>query len=376
METLKVLLYMPASLSEQPIYKEYLEQLAPQLEDTIHIEISHAAYHRVAATLKKYDVIHVMGAWSSSANHILLHARQEKLPTVYTPFGGMQPWVVRQHQHIYQSILQAKAVKSATVIHVCGNLEQQTLSALQLNKHVELIKNPVLTSQITWQEASTQLKMLYRKVVDSNVKNMLSKQAATAIGMLLQLGTDTTPLPETEHSLQLKSMLQDLSQEEWRRMIIYAADEHIEDYLRIGLQRLKIAPPPICSRSIDRFAPARKYPDGDLKSDEPISRNILLRSKINENIDEDEINERKLCIQLLNLRYETERHIACLRHLANVYSTLRFCDMDEDRMAEIIKAMGLTDFALSIMQRLHDLMGLTEGFMIQIKPSHVQTKTA
>lgn len=367
---------MSPSQSAQSLYKEYLEQLSEQLESIAHVERCDAAYHKVSATLTHFDVIHVLGSWCSSTNRILLHARHENLPTVYTLFGGMQPWIVKQHQHTYLSRMQYKAVKRASAIHVCGNLEKQTLDALGLNSHIELIKNPILTSQLTWQEASSQLGRLYRKVVDSNVRYMLNERTRKAIGKLLQLGVDQSVLSKVEHCTDLKNMLNILTEEEWRRMMIYASDEHIEDYLRLGLKRIQITPPLIQPEKIDRYATVRKYPNGDLKNDEPISRSILLKSKISENVDKNEINERKLCIQLLNLRYESEHHIDCLRHLANIYSTLRFCDMDEDRMAEIIKAMGLADFTLSTMHRLHDLMGLSEGYMILIKPSPIQTKTA
>lgn len=66
---------------------------------------------------------------------------------------------------------------------------------------------------------------------------------------------------------------------------------------------------------------------------------------------------------IANLRYEMEHQSAPLLHLLDLYEVLRFEDVDEDRLVEILKIIAIEGFAAHIMGVTHRVLGLTEGFM-------------
>lgn len=66
---------------------------------------------------------------------------------------------------------------------------------------------------------------------------------------------------------------------------------------------------------------------------------------------------------MLNLRYEISHHTAPLRHLVELYMTMRFTDMDEDLVKDMTKELDMKDFTQSLMAVMVDLLGLAEGFM-------------
>ena len=126
----------------------------------------------------------------------------------------------------------------------------------------------------------------------------------------------------------------------------------VDDYLSRGLERLSISKPELNVHDIDKYPLPWKYAEGDLPSDTLIPHSILVRSKLSENVDKNEVGERQLAIEMINLHHETENGHVPLRHLANVYSTLRFIPMDEDRVVDILKAMGLAAFTKKVIRKL------------------------
>ncbi len=362
MERLKVLLFISAEADAVDIHHELTTQLAHHLGK--HAEVRLVTPHdKEGSDLSGYHLLHVFGSWSHSASHLMLKAHRQHVPTVYTPLGGLQPWVLRHHKRSRLFAYQRSMTTQASCVHVCGKLEGDTFAKLGWNKRVALIKNPVLTSQLSFDVMTGQMLSLYRKVLDSNARLLLSDDSCAVIGHLLALSVDKDILRDHERCEALRQRLTLLTEDDWRRVFIYSADEQIEQNILEGLARIQFAAPRTITADVVRFAPDERYNVGTLKGDDTFSRNILMRNKLDEAIASKEQLERRLIIQLLNLRYELEHHKAPLLHLADIYQNVRFVDMDEDRLKEIVRQLGIDDFAGRLMEALREVMGLTEGFM-------------
>lgn len=362
MERLKVLLFISAEADAVDIHHELTTQLAHYMGEYADVRLM-TAHDKEGTDLTGCHLLHIFGSWSHSASHLMLKAHRLHVPTVYTPLGGLQPWVLRHHKPSRLFAYQRRMTALASAVHVCGKLEGDTFAKLGWNKRVALIKNPVLTSQLTFDDMTGQVLALYRKVLDSNARLLLSADSCVVIGQLLALSIDKDILRDRERCTALRQRLALLTEDDWRRVFIYSADEQIERNLLEGLSRIQFAAPHTVTADIVRFAPVERYNEGTLKDDDTYSRNILMRNKLDEAIASKEQHERRLIVQLLNLRHELEHHKAPLLHLADIYQTVRFTDMDEDRLKEIVCDLGIDDFAARLMAVMHEVMGLTEGFM-------------
>lgn len=362
MQRLKVLLFISAEADAVEIHHELTTQLAHYMSK--HADVRLVTGHDKDSTdLTGCHLLHIFGSWSHSASHLMLKAHRQHVPTVFTPLGGLQPWVMRHHKPSRLFAYQRRMTTLASAVHVCGKLEGDTFAKLGWNKRMALIKNPVLTSQLTFDAMTVQMLALYRKVLDSNARLLLNADSCVVIGQLLALSIDKDILRDHERCDTLRQQLARLTEDDWRRVFIYSADEQIEQNLLEGLSRIQFIAPQTITANVVRFTPDERYNQGSLKDYDTYSRNILMRNKLDEAIAPKEQRERRLIIQLLNLRHELEHHKAPLLHLADIYHTMRFTDMDEDRLNEIARDLGIDDFAARIMAVMHEVMGLTEGFM-------------
>lgn len=128
--------------------------------------------------LSDFDVIHFFGCWSREVCQLSKRAYLHGIPYMLTPLGGLQPWETERHQHSVLFQRQRHLVQHAAVVHVGGKLEYENFLALGWNKRVAVVKNPVLTSQITFSSAAAQIEKLYRKVIDTNVQLCLQSQTS------------------------------------------------------------------------------------------------------------------------------------------------------------------------------------------------------
>ena len=258
---------------------------------------------------------------------------------------------------------QHQLTSKASAVHVCGKLEQETFTRLAWNKRQELIKNPVLTSQISFEETAQQLINLYQKILDSNARLLLNETAQQMIGALLQLGVNKNVLLKHEHIAKLQQTFETLTDNDWRQIFIYADEERITMPLTEGIRRLQKDVPEVNTDSIKRFESDIEYPSGDLKADALLSKNLLLRNKVKDAFANRGSDERTLCLLILNLNHELSRHKAPLLHLVNLYEYIRFSNLDEDMVKNMVSDLGLNDFAGRLMSVMQNFLGLTEGFM-------------
>lgn len=359
----KVLFFVPAHVDAIDIHHELTTRLAHCLTDSVEVRIATSAEKNIADSLTDYNILHIFGCWSNSARMLADKAYRKRVPYIITPLGMLQPWEMEKHSNKLSQRHQHRLTMRASAINVCGKLENETFTRLGWNNKVTLIKNPVLTSQTTFEEVGNEFLHLYRKVLDSNARVILGKDVQKAIGQLLQLGVDEQGFIYKNSKNELVKLLDTLSHDDWRYMFIYAYDEKVIEPISHALELLQYEYPRTDVESVDRFPMKTNYEDGPLKNDVLLSRNILLRNKVKETFANRGKAEQEVCLRILNLHYELNRHSAPLRHIADLYLDMRLTKMDEDMVCDMAKELDITEFSERLMAVMSDLLGLTEGFM-------------
>lgn len=359
----KILFFVPRHINAKGIHRELITHLQEclQAEADVNMVISHSKKDVIQPS--DYDIVHIFGCWSNSACRLAARAYEHHTPYLLTPLGALQPWEMAQHRRSVLFNKQHKLTSKAAAVHVCGKLEQDTFTHLGWNKRQEVIKNPVLTSQISFEEAARQLLNLYQKILDSNVRLLMNDTSQQMIGALLQLGADSDVLHLRDYIAQLQQTFDTLTPDDWRRIIIYAHEERITIPLEEGIHRLHKDVPEVNIDNIVRFKSDVVYPTGDLKADALLSKNLLLRNKVKEVFAMRGHDECTLCMLLLNLNYELSHHKAPLLHLVNIYQFIRFNNLDEDMVKNMVHRLSLDDLAGRLMIAMQNFLGLTEGFM-------------
>lgn len=356
--------FIPANVDEVDIHHEFVTRLAHCLTDSVQADVVSSVEKCVSASLVDYDLLHVFGCWSKGGCTLAERAYELRVPYVITPLGMLQPWEMERHRRGKLFLnRQRRAVERAAAINVCGKLEEQTFAKLGWNKRLCLIKNPVLTSQTTFDDVATSFRLLYRKVLDSTARLRIAMETQAAIGNLLQFGADPQLYAYANSEEALRKRLDGMVEEEWRRMFIYASDEQVGDLLEQALDGLGYDYPKFDIASLERFDVRQPYKEGDLEAGTLLSHSLLMRNKVKDAFEACGETERRVCLQLLNLHYEIMHDTAPLRHLVNLYLTMRNTDMDEDMLRKAARQLGIDEFAQRVMAALSELLGLTEGFM-------------
>ena len=66
---------------------------------------------------------------------------------------------------------------------------------------------------------------------------------------------------------------------------------------------------------------------------------------------------------IANIQQVQKKRMLSLRHLADLYTIIKYNDYDEDRLADVLRHMRLYSFARRIIQLLADKLRLEEGYM-------------
>lgn len=366
---LKVLLFVPRHIDAVAINHDLVSRLAESYPEGIDVQCFVSGEHYQESQLDELDLIHFFGCWSHAACAMASKAYAHGLPYVVTPLGGLQPWETSKRKHTLLLKRQRELVEKAAAIHVCGKLEHDNFVSLGWNKRIATVKNPVLTSQISFEEAAKQIEKLYRKVIDSNSQLCLKPEIQDFLGTLLQVGTDPHAM-SLNHAFQedsiehFKYQFTQLSTEDWRRLLIYSDQEHITDYVLQAFNALEINYPILDITKSNRFEPMSKYLEGKLVTDSLLSKNILLKNKVKEVFENNGKLECQLCLAILNINYELNHHLLPLSHFVDLYSLTRCRDVDEDLVREMATRLSIDDFAARLTSALSSFLGLTDGFWI------------
>ncbi|MCI6618426.1 MAG: hypothetical protein MSD82_06190 [Prevotella sp.] len=357
---MKILLYMPSHIEKRNANQALTSVLLRCLAQKA--EISYAS--KWPSEWKTYDVIHVFGCSGRQGPRLIRKAKHERIPTVLSPLGDLQPWNSLGHglgSTKPMRIRQRQMTIDASAVHLCSVWEQQHFEQLKWNPRTQLIQNTAITSMTSEAQMADSMLRLYQKAIDSNAYAQIGTMQRRAILLLLQAGIDAEKTDNPAYKAETDHIIPVLTQTDWRNICLYAYDEQILDLIQIGLKRIQFIAPNIVVEDIERFPSTYHYEKKHLES-KALPDN-LLKARTSRIIEEGEdTNVRELVTMVLHIRHEIRHHNMPLLHLADLYRKMKFTDYDEDEFYDMTVQLGIDTFTARLVSILEEELGLTEGF--------------
>ena len=284
------------------------------------------------------DIVHCHGCWQYGIVNAGNFARKQGARIVLSPHGQLEPWVLEekplQEKFHKTALWQKPFVEKAYALIAFGKMEQQYLARLKWNPRIEVIHNAVITNSTTREKMCSQTFSVYQKVLDSNVLEQMDDDTHQLMTTIIKAGTlgdkrwTELHVPETI---------------DWRRMLIYAEQQNIRNYVDYGINILGLAAP-----SLDTAHLSAYYPENYQR---PQSIKKLIGDYKGDETD-----------YLLRMIRQTEKQ-PLLLHLIELSRELYRDTVNDDLLQEALEQKKLTKFAARLMQVLHEQTLLDEGYM-------------
>ncbi len=345
---------------------EMVSQHVKMLTDNMGLEAENYAATEPdqARTLLKgghLDILHIHGCWRTSSRSIVKIALRQGARLVVTPHGQLEPWV--REENLWKEKLPKRLLFQQTIIQrayavlIQGSMEQECMQQLGWNSRTVIIRNAVITSSTTPKEMASKTFTIYRKVLDSNPVQLMTGETKKLLHNLLSVGitgdqrwlsatsllSSTSPAAVTSATAPSR-----LSSDQWRLLLCYAHQEQITDTIYKGIRILGLNAPDIDATQIDFYVPdGFQYAESikDTIGYEFASENDRLMATF----------------RYLHRVYANDQ--LSVKHLVELNRELREHGCDEEMLGDDLNERRLGKFAARLMQLMHDVTGLTEGFM-------------
>lgn len=310
------------------------------------------------------EIIHIHGCWDRTLWDAARLSSAHDIPIVLSPHGALEPSVMqtffltrrlpRLVAYQYRTTLKADVLLSST------DSEEESLKNLLWNRHIVVIPDPRLIPHVSYETVSNQLLALYRKTIDTTCSyHALNPEGQDAVKTLLREGTakDQDRVSTPKEAIEA---LRQMPSHTWRKLLIIANDNHLEQIYKQAIDRLGIVYPDIDVSQIDRFDRIANNVAATLPDNRLLYVNPFQKSKLG-NISDPVV--KRIAVLLLNIRHLIHEGTIQLGHLAQLYTIMRYEDYDEDIFAQAMKSLRQKSFAEKAELLLHHFFGLSEGFM-------------
>ena len=162
---MRINLYTTPTIRKNPAYYDYVLLLQKHFEEQAANVVSQ----------ENPDVIHFWGCWNWRMAQIAQKAVSRRIPYIYTPAEGLQPWNFKHgnsDKQLRATAYQRQLVKDAACVHVFGALEQEQLYALRWITNSIIIPNPITSNDISPQQAAETIEQLYRQIIEEHNKGI------------------------------------------------------------------------------------------------------------------------------------------------------------------------------------------------------------
>lgn len=357
---MKILFFLSRPTPGEPLIEQFAEVLQAFVGRTESVSAaSTLAELRQLATDAAPDIVHFLGCPEGHALRAMQWAAGRKLPVVVSTLSQLMPWC---RDMGFKSRL--KTVQQADAVHVWSSLEESEMRRLSGLERVQLVANSVVTGSLSAGQMAEQMVSFYQKVIDSNTFRLMNDAEKQAETLLLRKS-----LERDEYSYHLTdddvALLQHLTDDDWRKIIIHATDEDILPLLRQGAEELRLDGINTPTDSVKRFPRKLKKLRGELSTVELLAKNHITKTVVdNLRVDEKPSPlEMEICVLLHNMQHLiATRQSLSRRHLVQIYTLLRFNDYDEDKLQRMLARLKTDRFAARLLAVLDDTFVMGEGF--------------
>lgn len=354
------------SLKAGNLLSDYILQLTSEQKEYAEVKtLTSTDDFQKVAEKETPDIIHIHACWDYLAAKRAQWAVKKGYAVVLSTHWGLNEPIRSNEQRIRkfikQMMYQQKTVHQVDAMLVTNEKERQMALTLGWQKRIDVIPNSLLNSSISASEMAKQTILYYNKVLDTRYQVAMSSMENDAIYSLLHVGLAR----ETTHNLLPSDQLlnlRSLNPAQWRRILLYSDDENIREIIDNAISRLQLNAPNIETSTIQRFALVLPKERNPLNQQKIVGTKPLTRQRLNDNINSDETIVKTIAIMLANAHQLDRKQTLSMRHLADLYTMIKYNDYDEDRLAEVLRHMRLYRFSRRIIQLLVDKLHLEEGF--------------
>jgi len=319
------------------------------------------------------DIIHIFGAWDITASFIEKWGEDYRIPVVFSPLKGFAPWNVRHHYWSRRLpallLFQRRMIKRAHAIHVTSRQEMKF--AMEMNWHpsftdretwnsrIAIIPNPMLTDETDTDKTARSMLRLYNKVLDSNPFLRMTEADRMNENTLLRAGLSQGNMLH-DITKKARERLFAMDDKAWRRILLHSTDEGIADIIISGAIAMQLKKKSIVIENTERFENKQKD-TGAANSSSALMKNGRM-SRIKEKF-KGYGTEAELCTMMINIVYGLRNGTLCRRHIADMYTHIRFKYYNESVLRLMLKQVRMYKTAARLMQIMSETIGLENGFM-------------
>ena len=274
------------------------------------------------------DVVHCHGCWN---REVASRAQSYGVRMVLSPHGQLQPWVTEQEPMARTRTWQRRLAERCYVLVAHGVMEADTLKSMGWNPRIETVRNPIVTATISEEEACRQLGVIYQKVMDSDVRQLMSAETLDMLSCLLKAGI-TGDRRWLRDAGTADTLLNNSEKADWRQIQIYAHQEHVAEIVKRGIEVTGVDVPATDATSIDSYLPA----DYDAHPQT--------------------LTDAVAIVGALHQR-------PTIRLLCDLHKALHRDDVNDARLADVLRQKRLMKFGRRLMAVMAELTQLDEGFM-------------
>ena len=317
----------------------HVSQLCEGLRHSAEVQsISNLAEFKGVCKTFHPDIVHCHGCWQYGIVRAGNYAIRQGARIVLSPHGQLEPWVFEEkpfQEKFHKTVLWQKPfVEKAYALIAFGKMEQQYLEQLKWNPRIEMIHNAVITNSTTPEVMCSQTFAVYQKVMDSNVLEQMNDETRQLLAAIIKAGTlgdrRWTAIPDATNT-------------DWRRLLIYAEQQNIRNYVDYGINLLGLTSPGLDTTKIPAYFPESYQRPQSIKG-------LIGEYKGDEND------------YILRMVRQIE-HAPQLLHLIELTRELYRDTVNDSLLQEALEAKGLTKFAARLMQVLSEQTLLDEGYM-------------
>lgn len=338
---MKIGLYISSQCKKNPLHYSFAQLLIDGMGERIQI----CSFKNILNS--SFDLIHLLAGDDNQTLKVISTTTKRNIPLLYSPLGKLLPWPNISTLDAWKKklIIQKRLIASADVIHTWSKAEQVNLLELAKKSKIVYIPNAITTHSITPEAMCVLFNNLYEKIINTYIDKVLEEQVKKDICTLLQISLNQNFYLEPTLMTNFINRIHSYSEEQWQRVLLFADNQGISNYLHTALKKIKINPPIINIQQIDVFLHQNNSRQSDidiLATDTP--EKIIYRN----------------FVSIINSR---ERGQVLLSNYVSLHNLLCSIDYDENNLIEQLHVNHLFEKAQQLITDLQNITGTTEGFI-------------
>lgn len=344
---------------------DHIEALVRATGDKADVSVASSQKAAIDAIRAEHpDILHVHGSWRWLTRSVVRAAEQAGCATILSPHHELDPYPTRHEKCVRKTMRRLLYERSLThrydALMVSTERERQQLIDHRWHDRIGIVPASILDATCTEAEMGERAMAFYQKVCDTRYELLMTDDEHTCLQTLLHVGTLHDP-SRRQVSHERILLLRQLKPSQWRRMMLMADDEDIRQTIDVAIGVMQIDAPDIDAEAIDRFDCMHPKTKGALPR-KLLTSNPIRKGKIKDILAEQDAEVRLVVTDLINAQHLLDEHHLSLRHVADLFETLRYTDYDEDQFKATVKQLGMTRFARRMTQVLATLLSLGEGY--------------